>query len=389
MATSLQTLFARDVAAQIVVRTASTSSFLLNLFGMQPGSGTVMQNPLGRQFAYNIFDGIQTAAPMSAPLASAITVNPKVIGRVQGTTGRVFIATEMFTETLNELSFSAGQSADDAKAQYITYQNQTMGQRLANFRTAVLAGAFRNTLYKVPSGNQEFITWTAGPPGTQIDFQIPAGNLGKLAMLGAGDIIGTSWSNAGALIYEDLSEINQAFMQLWGGGLGTIVVNSVVWANVLKNTQLQSLAGSVNTIVERQERIYLNDGDGATTSRSNYLKAVLRAAPWIDWYVYDEGMQLGTPSDPTATTYTKFVDDTHALFLPRMDDPFIRNQCFGAWEGSEPISELDGQAPVMRTGMYGYMVNYANVPRTTIYGLDNFIPAFKIPKALAYGLVIY
>ena len=64
---------------------------------------------------------------------------------------------------------------------------------------------------------------------TTIDYQIPAGNLTQLNMLGSGNILNADWATAGTDIPAQLHAINAAMIQLTGLGLAHVIVTSLGW----------------------------------------------------------------------------------------------------------------------------------------------------------------
>jgi hypothetical protein len=107
------------------------------------------------------------------------------------------------------------------------------------------------------------------------------------------------------------------------------------------------------------------------------LTVVFRALPWLTWHVYDAGLDVNG-------TYTKFLSDTTAVFLPEPGNDWIE------WiEGSEVVAEnvLDGGTE--RYGLHAWSTRVIDPAGWELKVVDNGIPAPYVPKCIAYGTVIF
>lgn len=95
-----------------------------------------------------------------------------------------------------------------------------------------------------------------------------------------------------------------------------------------------------------------------------------------------DGVAIGGLNVGTTPTFTKLIDDTHAIFLPDPDRGWIE-----MLNGSEPVVEQDGGNVVNAMGFHAWSRNVTNPASVELNGVDNVIPALYQPKCVAYGLV--
>lgn len=338
-------------------------------FGMQAGGANVRQSPYGRRGSYDVFNDSREVAGPSAPGMPATTIAAQPVGNVPFVIPRVNESVPLLAELLHNLRPIGGPvgQIDTAGMQYVADQERILKQRITNMREFQTAAMQRGS-YSYSNGTpfQPFTHAFSGGSIT-IDYQVPAGNKTKLDMLGAGDILATSWDNAASPIVTDLLQINNAFIQLTGVGLRHVKLTSVGWGYVAANTQVTSQAGTANTYFEYITR----------DEQTENFTARLRAVPWVTFHVTDNGLNL-------SGTFTKLIEDDHAVFLTDMN-PNVAQY----WECSEPVSEWIGQPQTPRFGEYYWVAPTANPTGYQLFSLFNGLPVLKIPKALGYGLIKY
>jgi hypothetical protein len=198
-------------------------------------------------------------------------------------------------------------------------------------------------------------------------------------MLGAGDIIDTSWNNPSADIPLHLSNIDAAFQQNYGGRLENIICPGNVWQQVIKNDHVSSQAGIANAPFRRFERVVGTREDGTPINASI---GEIAARPGLLWYITDEGLELGAEG---SEAFVKYVADNNAMFLPDVRSTGI----FSMMEGSEPIAEVDGGPETVKTGFAAWSTKESNPTITNLFALDNVLPVNHIPNSNAYGTVIF
>jgi len=376
---SIQSVLRAEVITEVVSRIAATNTTLLTMFEMGPGGRAV--RPVGHRFgSYDVFNNSRYTGPASAPGDAATRINRQKAGNVPYTIARTHPSIWLPAEEIHNLRPIGGPSSqfDEGGASYIAQQERYLGQTIGNHRTLLLQGMLRGALYAHQNGNEIYWNHTSSGAVMTMDFRMPAGNKSQLNMLGTGNIIDTSWDNPTANIPKHLTDINAAFQVLAGSQLNMVMVTSAVWQNVINNDYVVTQAGVANTAFDEFERRIGTNPDG---SPINQFRGRLRCLPWIEWVIMDEGVEIGPDG---SATYTKHIGDSNAAFLPTP-----RPQLFQMLEGSEPVSDREGAPQVVRTGTYAWAVNSSNPTGTTLFALDNAIPAAYVPAAYAYGTVVF
>jgi hypothetical protein len=366
---TLEQLVATPVITEEVSRIKTPQSRLSRWLGMSVG-GQHTSDLGGRYFSWDIFDRTRKTAPFRAPGSPPGLMTPSPIGNVSGVFPRIHGKMRLTYERIwnNRPIGGMYNTVDAGGANYIKHQTDNFAQQFINTREFMVSRMLRGS-FTIQKNGDDWVPVDSGGNLT-VDYQIPASNKSKLNMLGAGDILGVSWDNPAAPILSNISAINAAFEQQHGFPLRHIWCSSIVWNYVLANTEVRALAGPVNTPFQRWERV---DQD------ANEFTARLNGLPWIDWHIYDGGLDVGT-----TPTFAKLIDDTHAIFLPEPSSDWIE-----MLNGSEPVVERLGSPVINPMGFYVYSNNVAEPASVEITGIDNCIPALKVPKCVAYGLVKY
>ena len=381
---ALQSLLSPQTLTKVISRQAATSSWLLNLFGIQPGGGSILNFGHGREGSYHIYNNVRTIGQLTAPGTAAARRNPQGVGKVSFTYPRMHDSTSMLAEMLHNLGrINDPRTRDTAGADMLRRQTKTLAQLAANFRLAQLVGTLRDSLYIKQTGDAAYFDFAASGGGAQIGQQaarMPAGNKAQLNMLGAGDIIDASWATATTDIPGHLGKINAAFQQLCGGHLSGIVCGTKVWNAVINNEHVAAVHGSANAPFMVLERAALDPSVGST--QLNVYRARLNVYPDIIFYITDEGLDVGAPG---SETFTKYVGDNYALFLGHEPNDDV----IGCYQGSEPIAERDGGPEDVKVGMASWSVKRSNPTSTDLFVLDNSLVVNHIPASTAYGEVIF
>ena len=198
-------------------------------------------------------------------------------------------------------------------------------------------------------------------------------------MLGAGDILGTSWANAAADIIADIYKINAAFEQLHGRPLRHVWCNSTIMGYLMVNTGLKNAAGTANIVFESLTPSAERSVEGIPDTG---FEIRFRALPWLAFHVYDGGLEVY--SSAGVPTYTKFLDDTHAVFLPDVDSSW-----FELHEGSEIVRENRLSQGDERFGLQAWTEVTTQPAGFELIGVDNCLPVPYVPSCIAYGTVVY
>ncbi len=379
-------LLSPNVVCNVISQQAATSAWLLNLFGVNHGGdeGDPLFDPdtdvakgenvifegHGRQGVFNIVDNSRKVAKGTAPGSSAAQSTIANFGSQPFTYPRMHDSIKLLAEWFSNLGTIENPAVRDATGRrMIELQTKIKAQEAANWRKAALIGALRSTLYAAKDGENWNWNFSAGIP---VSNQIPAGNKGSLNMLGAGNIIGTLWSNAAAPIVQQLGLINAGFQQLCGGALRGIICSNAGWQNVLKNTDVKAVAGIANTPFVN---LRFEGSPKLASTMKNVKIAQLVSEPQLTFYITDEVVELGDG------TVQKVCPDNKAIFLGfEPDDGTV-----AFYEGSEPIAEYDGGPMSTRVGFSSWMVDRANPTSKEVFFLDNAMPVIHVPNAIAIG----
>lgn len=364
---TLEQLTATPVITEEISRIKTPQSRLSRWLGLNVG-GPRSNDMGGRYFSYDVFNKTRNVAPFRAPGSPPSLITPNPVGNVAGVFPRIHGKMRLTFERIwNNRPIGGGYTQVDQGGQnYIRQQTDYFAQLFMNTREFMVARALRGSFTVLKNGD-DWVPVDSGGNLT-IDFKIPAGNKSKLNLIAGGDIIDVSWSDIAAPIFQHLNKINAAYEQLHGFPLRHVWCSSVIWGYVLKNTEIKDLGGTSNTPFAQYERVEQD---------ANEFVAVLRGIPWIQWHIYDGGLNLNG-------TFYKLLDDTHALFLPEPSSDWIE-----MLNGSEPVVERLGAPVINPMGFYLYSNNVAEPASVEITGIDNCIPSLKIPQVVSYGLVIF
>ena len=375
---ALQSLLSPQVLTKVISQKAKTSDWLINLMGLGPGGKNEVYEGHGRQGAFNIFDHTRKVALGRAPGTAAGRSAGNPMGQTLFTYPRMHDSLSLPAEILHNLSkISDPAVRDKSGADMIARQTDYLGEKSANWRKAMLIGMLRDSLYYTVDGDDVKFSYSSG---IQINFQMPAGNKTKLDMLGEGDIIGTSWSNADCDIPDHLGKINRAFQILCGGRLAGALITHQIFNYIRRNNVVQEEHGTSMPPYLRYEVLDVEVSPGKTMK--NVLVVELRSFPGCVFYVTDEVIDLGY--DSTESLQPIVPDNKGIFFGFEPGDPVV--QCY---QGSEPIAEYDGAPENEKIGFAAWSVKRSNPTATELYTLDNALIVNHIPKALAVGTLVY
>lgn len=381
MAATLQEILSPSVVNRVISRIKVPQSRLQNFFGMQLGGPN--NNPVGRRiFAWDILDKTRKIAKIRAPGSGPATTQPQGVGRVTGTFPRVHEEIRLDYEKLNNLR-ALGRPAgeiDQMGLNYITRQEEVLAQEFANFREFMVSRMLKGSFDVLQDGD-DWVPVDAGSGTFSVDYQVPSGNKNQLNMTGAGNIIDGRWDNAGTSIFTHLLKINQAMEQLTGRPLRHIWTDSNTWQYVLSNTQVHDIGGTANTVFAQYDSVEEKGPDGLP---SNEFVGVIKAVPWLKWHIYDAGLDIQGVGG--TTTYKRFFDSTNGevSFLPDPGSDWVE-MCVG----SELVVDAYGAPPIERFGFYAWTFTNIKPASIELIAVDNSIPALYVPKAIAFGNVIY
>jgi hypothetical protein len=371
---ALHQLLGASTITRVIRRIKTPGDRLQRFFNMQP-DGTATSQYDGKVFQYDVMDADRKIAMGRAPGTGPATRAPQKVGQVTVGAYRAHEQVPLIEERLHRTRALGSQwgTVDQRGQNYIFRQERRLAQLFKNNRefmvSRMLKGSFQ---IKVEGDN-----WLPVDTGGQVtvDFQVPAGNKSQLDMLGAGDIIGTSWATvASADIPQNLLDINAAFEELHGYPLRHVWCNSTMFGYVLNNSKLQALGGTAN-------RPFTYFTPVGTTNEDNVeetgFTAVFEGIPWVTWHVYDGGLEVDG-------TYTKFLADDQAVFLPDPSPDICE-----MYEGSEIIRERLDSGSRLVYGMTGWSTPSIDPAGFILKELDVCLPVIYIPKAFASGTVVF
>ena len=374
MAVAIPTLLQPAVVNERVDRLKVVNKSLQTFWGLGKGGSAERESPMGRRGSYDVFNSTRDLIGAVAPGTPAPTGAPQPVGNVPFIIPRFHKKVPLLAEMLHNLRPIGGpvSQIDTAGQQYVADQEQILKQQVTNAREFQVAAMMRGKYYYTSADPfQGYATPSYSSSGAlvTVDYQIPSGNTLKLNMLTAGDILATSWDSAATKIVSHCLAINAAFIQLTGRGLTDVHLTSIGWGHVSANTQVTTLAGSSNQFFD-----FINREE-----ETQNFSAKLRAIPWLNWHINDNGLNTGT-----AGVFEKFIADSYASFS-------IAPSTIVAsyWNCGEPVSEWTGQPQVVRVGEYYWVTPTADPTGYSLYSLHNGLPVLHIPAGLAYGNIVY
>ena len=400
---TLQQLLLPQVILRVISRIRKGQGFMGRWLGFHPdrydpetvslaGPNTLNGNNSVRNVVYRVFDKSRVTAKARAPGTGPATVSPNEMGQATIAVARFHQKMNLEYEMLGNLSPMVGPNSqiDVAGQNYIMRQETNMAEQFNNSVEMLAAAMLRDSLYFYMVGDDWFMNFTApvAPTvGFQVNFQIPSGNKNQLNMLGTGNIIGTSWANTGAPIISDLNSIVAGFVQLTGFAMTDVIINSLMWTNLLLNTSLRNVAGSANTVFNEYDRSPETFPDGMD---GVYYKCVLRGMPNITFHICDDVVALNTDIDPSygnapsGGSLAKLVPDTLAIFAPQASSQWTE-----MYHGGEYVVENPGMPGMLRTGYYAWR-QYSTQPSVLeLISVLNCIPLLYVPKAVAPATVVF
>lgn len=370
--------YAQLLSAPVVTRAISQiktpQSRMQSWLNMQPGGSNV--NQVGGHYAgYDIFNKTRSIASGRAPGSGPGSIAANVIGHVPVMIYRAHEKIMLLEERIfHTRPLGRNWGEVDVRGQsYVTKQEEYLSQRFKNSREYMVFGMLKGGFDLLNSGD-DWVPVASGSGTFTIDYQVPSGNKSQLDMLGGGDIIGTSWANAGAPVVGDILAINAAFEQLHGRPLRHVWINSTMLNYLLVNTGLINLGGTANTVFQQMAPNNFRGPDGVPDTG---LEVVFRGLPWVTFHVYDAGLDVNG-------TYTKFIDDTHAIFLPDPGPDWCEMM-----EGSEIVAENVMDPGSERFGLAAWTERKTQPAGFELIAVDNCIPCLYVPKCVAYGTVVF
>lgn len=323
-------------------------------------------------------------APGTGP--ASVALNP--MGDVRVACARFHEKVRLLGEFLGNLSPLIGPNSqiDTGGQSYIARQSMHLAEKYNNTVELMTTGMFQDNLYFQLSGDN-LLPVIGAPTGTnlgfQIPFQVPSGNKSQLNILGSGSIIQVGWQNVGAPILKNYLQIQAATSQLSGYQIQHSWMNSLMWYNILLNTEVRNTAGSMNTPFAVYERVKEMAYDGMEQME---FMATLRGLPWMNFHICDDVLVTNSDIDPTwssapsAATFVKVCPDNTVIMAPTPSPDWTE-----MYHGAEYISENAGQPMQLKRG-YTFWKEWVTQPSCIeLIALMNAIPLLYVPKAILFA----
>lgn len=381
---SIQQILNPITFTKLVSRISAASSQFLNFFKMQPGGALETNYGHGRQGSYKVFNNVRTVALGSAPGSPAARRSRNPVGDVPFVYPRMHQSLSLLYEEIHNFAkIDDPRARDNGGESYIRRQMTKPAQEAANWRTALLVGMLRDSLYVKSLGQHWYPTYSSTGALYQINFQMPAGNKDQLDItdsagtsINGSAIISTPWSSQGANIPLQINLIDGALFRRCGVHLETIVLRTQQWDQVCNNDAVVAGAGIANPPFQTFTRQVGENPDGSPFMARF---GTVNKCPGITFMINDEGTDIG---DPDNASWQYHVAEGSALFLPPIT-PDLFEGCIG----SEPIVEYDNGPESIKTGQASWVTRKANPSSYEAFVLDNFMPVPYNPGSWCYGTV--
>ena len=396
---SLHDLLTPQVILKAVSRIRKFQGRLGRWVGFQPNrynpDNVSLEGPNSRygdtRFAsFRLDDVTRVIAKARAPGTGPASVPTNPVGEVRVSCARFHEKIRLLGEFLGNLSPIIGPNSqiDTGGQSYISRQTLHLAEKYNNTIELMTTGMFQDNLYFQLSGDN--LLPTIGAPtapniGIQIPFQIPSGNKSQLNLLGSGNIIQIGWQNTSAPLLKNCLQIQAAMTQLSGYQPKHFWINSLMWYNVLLNTEVRNTAGTSNTPFATYERVKEKAMDGMDQAE---FACELRGLPWAQWHVADDVLVTGSDIDPTwssapaSATFIKVFPDNTCMIAPDPSPDWTE-----MYHGGEYISENAGQPMTLKRG-YTFWKEWVTQPSCIeLIALMNMIPLLYVPKAICFATV--
>lgn len=397
MAVTLQEILAPQFILDLISRIRPGQQALGNWLGFQPNrfsdgavalSGPATASGPLRNFSYRVFNYSRVPMVARSPGVGPAVTPPNPLGTVSVTCMRFHEKLPLNYEFLGNISTMVGpNSVIDSNGQdYIKRQTNYIANKASSMIEMMAAGMMRDSLYYIQSGENWLPTFDSSGAAFQVNFQIPSGNKSQLNMLGAGDIIGTSWDNPAAPIVQNCLDIEAAYAQLNNLSMTDVWINSRLWKNIITNTEVRNTAGSSNQPFAEFARDPERGMDGLA---SNQYVATLRGLPTVRWHLYNNGLSLGgnlidVSYAQSTATFTLLIPNNMAIFCSQASPDIAQ-----LYQGGELVVENPGMPAVMRQGWYFWHEYVTQPSAIDLIGLLNAVPVLYIPTAFAPGTVVF
>ena len=377
-----------QVITKLVSQVVIGKSAFAKWFGFTYDSADVMRCET-RYAAYRIFNSTREPLIGRVPGSGPAATPPNPVGEVRLAMARFWEKIPLEAEKLGNMAVIEGPSAklDVGGVNYIRQQAEFLGQKANMTDAAQLGGFLRGAFYlnqiTFATGGGAVKECTAGTTSIAVDTQLPAAQKSQLNMLGAGNIITLSWDNPAAPIVNHCMNVQDATVQLTGMPLAYAAVTSAGWNNVVNNTQVRTLGGTVQAPFDSFTWV---DDKVNGDARRGLAMAKLKAIPWLTWIICDEVVALGGGGDPVSggtATRTKLIGDTACVFMPEPDSSWRQ-----LYLGGEVVAEDYGKKPSVKVGLSAWQRTDIEPTTVNLHCLYNMVGvAYRHPWS--YATVVF
>lgn len=368
---STRELFASPTVTKMVRTIVSPQDLLQRFFGMAPDSSQT-KKVSGHDASWDTFENTRQLANMRGPGSGPGTRKIQPAGHVFARIPRMHEKVHLLDEHIFRMR-QLGQNpnnVDTLGQQYVVEQQSIIAQRFRNTREFMVSRMLRGS-FQVKQDGDDWIPCDTGGVFT-VDYQVPAGNKDQLNITGAGAAIGATWATTSTDIPTHLATIKRYFAQTHGMPLKYAIINSKTFqSRIMANTVMQAQAGTANTSWEEWR---VNNTPGQNGEQGMDMVRH-KAVPWLTWILYDAQLEVDG-------TVTDLIPDDKVVFSPEPNTRWVQG-----WEGSEPVRETRMAQSEERFGMQAWVEPTTQPAGFEMLGLDNFLPALYIPKAIAYATV--
>lgn len=369
---TIEDLFSHIAIDRVVSTVRDKDYRMAKFYGMQVGGSAVDRVP-GRKFGWDRFDVTRLIAQGRTPGSSAAQVALNPVGTVLATAYRMNEETFIDYERIYR-NRAVGRPMGEVDAQgerYIALQMQHKLRRFMAAREFMVNRMFVEGGFKLVVKGQDVIPKAFSDTTTgavSIDFQHPAANkLGVVADLG-----GTAWTNAAALIINDLIDINDLAEKGSRFPLTQAWCDTEVAKSVMNNTQVQATGGTANTWFNMLGYTPTQNDQQQITPGMSFS---LRGFPQITWHIYGDRFETDDSTSGTPV-FINAIPAGNVILTPNPDPEWVEYR-----EGSELVQKRENGDIEEQFGFGMWQEIRRNPLGIAMFGLDNGLPTPYVPNA--------
>jgi len=347
---------------------------------LPPGFMNVTDRFEGKTGEYTMYAGTRETARIVAYGSPARQRTMTGVKRVPVSLLHTFESLPADPTVLMQLQSEDSPVRQEMGRQTIARNLADFGQRFRNLRVCAIYSIFRyGAIYFDALGN---LLPNSTGAYFSLDFQIPAGNMNQLDILGEGDIIDASWGTAATPIVTHVRKIRRAARIKTGYKINHAFYGANIPGYLLGDTQIATLIAGAPTLSQ---------------AFANSPSEIPQGLLGLQWHPVDDAFYVagaGTTSiggDAAGTVQSWSMDDG-IVFTP---DP--SPDWWGFAEGSYPVpTTIDIVSDMMAAlgnftqaqGAFSYAKVGHNPPGVEHFAGDTFLPLLKNPWAVFLADVV-